>query len=103
MLLYHTLPLEFYKHQMRDTGFHCYYDIKYKQDKPLGIWCCDNPLSSLRACQSQDRQLVILEIRVDGLQVENHGDFLNKRNGDYYIIRERVIPVNCIVELEETV
>ncbi len=103
MKLYHTLPLAFYTYQMRDTGFHCYYDTKFKHDTPLGIWCCDNPLSSWRACQSQDQQLITLEITVDELQVENHGDFLNKRNGDYYIIRERIIPVDCIVALEEAV
>jgi hypothetical protein len=101
MKLFHTLPVDYYQHQMRDTGFHCYYDTRYKNDTPLGIWCCDNPLSSCRACQSQDQQLITIEIHADELQVENLGDFLNKRNGDYYIIRERVIPTHCIVELKE--
>jgi hypothetical protein len=96
MILYHTLPVEYLTHQMRDTGFHCYWDTKLKQDTPLGIWCCDTPWNSRRACQLQDHQLVTLEINTDQLAVENHGDFLNKRNGDYYIIRERVIPLDCI-------
>lgn len=91
MKLYHTLTQENLHSQMKADGFYCYYDTVIKSDTPLGIWCCENPLQSRRACQTQNRQLVTIEIDCRDLATENFGDFLKKNNGNYWIVRERFI------------
>ena len=98
MFLYHTLPTVYFNEQMRDDGFHCFWDRKLsKTDVPKGIWCCDNDRSSYSACQSpRSVARTMIEIDAREMSVENCGDFLNKNNGDYYILRETFIPKNKI-------
>ena len=85
--------------QLKAKGFECYYDTVIENDPPLGIWCCEDPLQSLRACQTQNAQLVTIEVDCEDLATQNFGDFLGKNNGDYWIVRERFIPRDKITVL----
>ena len=100
MLLYHSLPRKYLTEQIKGDKFYCYHDrqpyAKKRQGSGnLGIWCTEHYETALRASQHDD-DLVVLEINTDVpkrkiLRYENHGDFLNMNNGDYYILRERRI------------
>lgn len=105
MKLYHTLPTEYFDSQMRENGFYSYWDQKYPDgDITLGIWCCDNLQSSWNAGQHKSKPNTILSIDATDMLVDNQGDFLKKNNGDYYLLREAVIPKNRIsVEFQESV
>jgi len=104
MKLYHTLPIDYFEEQMREDGFYTYYDRKWDQDITLGIWCCDESRSSWRAGQNKEQRCMIMCIDATDMHIDNQGDFLDKGNGDYIILREKFIPKERItIEYEETV
>lgn len=96
MRLYHTLPVEYFEEQMREDGFYTYWDRKFNDTTTLGIWCCDNSRSSWRAGQNKQHSCMTIDIDATDMHIDNQGDFLNKHNGDYYILRERFIPSDRI-------
>jgi len=109
MILYHCLPRKYLTEQIKGDKFYSYHDrqpyAKQRQGSGnLGIWCTEHFDTALRASQYDD-DLVVLEINTDipkrkTLRYENHGDFLDMHNGDYYILREKKIPLAHVNILE---
>lgn len=103
MKLYHSLPVEYFEEQMREDGFHTYWDRRLDVDITLGLWCCDHPRNSWSAGQNKDHDCMIIGIDATDMHIDNKGDFLDKNNGDYYILREKFIPKDRItIEYKET-
>lgn len=104
MKLFHTLPIDYYREQMRKNGFYTYWDRKLNNSTTIGIWCCDNARSSWNAGQQQQHSCMLISIDATDMNIDNRGDFLNKHNGDYFILREKFIPKEkiTIVYEEET-
>jgi len=110
MILYHCLPRKYLTEQIKGDKFCSYHDRQpYAQKAPgnLGIWCTEHPYNAYRASNHFHHadDLVVLEINTDipkrkQLRYENHGDFVNKNNGDYYILREKKIPLAHVNILE---
>ncbi len=106
MILYHCLPRKYLTEQIKGDKFYSYHDRQpYAKKAPniLGIWCCDNAHSAIEACMSyessrQITDLALIKIDTNGhserqLNYQNCGNFVEFANCDYYILREKEIPV----------
>ena len=113
MILYHCLPKKYLTEQITDDVFYSYHDRKpYAKKVPghIGIWCCEYADSAIKASMSNDESrqitdLALIKIDTNGhsdrqLRYQNCGNFVEFANCDYYILREKEIPISYITILE---